>query len=269
MSRVNFHTHTSRCKHAYGKDEEYVISAIENQYKILGFSDHSCWKYNTGFVSGMRMRLNEFDGYKNSILSLKEKYKDYIEIRFGMEAEYFQKYMEWMLDFCIKEDIDYLILGNHYNKSDELGCYYGHCSYNRINDYFEDCIKGMETGMYAYLAHPELILRSHRWDENIEMGFHRICQKAKELDIPLEYNVLGLQMNMRMNKEMYPHKKFWKIASFYHNKAIIGMDAHQPRDLDAELYDLAFYHLSKYDVEIVKDIPKIDYQKIKKNFNKK
>ena len=34
MSRVNFHTHTSRCKHAYGKDEEYVISAIENQYKI-------------------------------------------------------------------------------------------------------------------------------------------------------------------------------------------------------------------------------------------
>ena len=74
MSRVNFHTHTSRCKHAYGKDEEYVISAIENQYKILGFSDHSCWKYNTGFVSGMRMRLNEFDGYKNSILSLKEKF---------------------------------------------------------------------------------------------------------------------------------------------------------------------------------------------------
>lgn len=269
MNRTNFHTHTKRCHHAIGADEEFVVKSIENRYGILGFSDHCCWKYNTKYQSRMRMSVSDFRGYKNSILDLREKYKDYIDIRLGMEAEYFPKYMDWMLDFCIEENIEYLILGNHFFRSDEFGCYYGRCPNNRIADYFEDCIHGMESGMYAYLAHPELILRGQSWSDEIEMGFHRVCQKAKELDFPLEYNVLGMQMNYKMGYEMYPNKKFWNIASLYHNKAIIGMDAHQVSDLDADLYDYALHNLSCFDVKIVQEIPKIDYKNLKKNFMKK
>lgn len=263
MTKRNFHTHTSRCHHATGQDEDFVVEAIESGYKELGFSDHACWKYDTNFTPRIRMTLDEFSDYKNSILSLKEKYKKYIQIDLGMEAEYFPKYMDWMLDFCIEEDIDYLILGNHYYKSDEYGCYYGSAPKNRLQNYFDDCINGLETGMYAYLAHPELIMRAHDWDEEFEWGFHRICQKAKELDIPLEYNVLGLQNNMRTNQEAYPNHRFWQIASYYHNKAIIGMDAHQTKDLNPDLYELALYNLSKYDVEIVDKIEKIDYKKLR------
>ena len=36
----NYHTHTSRCGHAIGEDEEYVIEAINASYKGIGFSDH-------------------------------------------------------------------------------------------------------------------------------------------------------------------------------------------------------------------------------------
>lgn len=36
----NYHTHTSRCGHAVGEDEEYVINAIKSGIKVLGFSDH-------------------------------------------------------------------------------------------------------------------------------------------------------------------------------------------------------------------------------------
>ena len=30
MKKYNYHTHTKRCGHAVGEDEEYVIAAINN-----------------------------------------------------------------------------------------------------------------------------------------------------------------------------------------------------------------------------------------------
>jgi Histidinol phosphatase and related hydrolases of the PHP family len=40
MIQTNWHTHTSRCGHAVGTDEEYVQAAIQGGLKTLGFSDH-------------------------------------------------------------------------------------------------------------------------------------------------------------------------------------------------------------------------------------
>ena len=158
MRQTNFHTHTSRCHHAFGNDEEFVRAAIQNGFEVLGFSDHACWKYDSNFVAHMRMKLDEFEDYKDSVLYLKDRYKKQIEIRFGLEAEYFPKYMDWLLDFCIENNIDYLIFGNHYYGTDEDRIYLGGAKGKYIKGYFDTCVEGMKTGMYAYLAHPELIL---------------------------------------------------------------------------------------------------------------
>ncbi|MBQ0064151.1 MAG: histidinol-phosphatase [Firmicutes bacterium] len=264
MRKVNFHTHTYRCNHAHGSDEEYVLEAIRNGYEELGFSDHSCWKYNSDFESHVRMSVQGFNSYKKSIMNLKEHYADQIEIKLGMEAEYFPDYMDWMLDFCIENEVDYLILGNHYDRTDETGVYFGHTTYSHMRDYFELCMEGLRTGMYSYLAHPELILRSVEWDDYVEMLFSKLCRVCKELDIPLEYNVLGMQVNMRSGKEAYPHHKFWELAGFYHNKAIIGMDAHHPAHLSKKLYEAALDNLSQYEVEIIDEIPLKDFKAIKR-----
>lgn len=261
MKQTNFHTHTWRCNHAIGSDEEFVLEAIENGFEVLGFSDHSCWKYNSNFRPRIRMKLDEFPRYKKSILNLKKKYEDVIDIHLGMEAEYFPELMDWMLDFCIEEEIEYLIFGNHYYLSDETNIYFGHCEPEYIQKYFDQCIEGMKTGMYAYLCHPELILRNQYigWNKTVEEGFHTICRLAKEMDMPLEYNVLGMQYDKRNGTIAYPHPGFWKIASQYNNKAIIGMDAHKVLDLNKDLYLEAMDSLSKYNVEIIDEIPKVDY----------
>ena len=39
--KANYHTHTTRCKHANGTEREYIEKAIEAGYQVLGFSDHS------------------------------------------------------------------------------------------------------------------------------------------------------------------------------------------------------------------------------------
>ena len=51
--KYNYHTHTKRCGHATGEDEDYVIAALNKGYKILGFSDHAMFP-NMKEEKGMR-----------------------------------------------------------------------------------------------------------------------------------------------------------------------------------------------------------------------
>ena len=53
--------------HATGDDEDYVLSAIKGGYRILGFSDHTPWKYRTDYVADMRMLPEELPGYVESL----------------------------------------------------------------------------------------------------------------------------------------------------------------------------------------------------------
>lgn len=262
--QTNYHMHTRRCHHATGKDEDYVKSAICNGFDEIGFSDHACWKYDSDYESMIRMNLREFPGYRRSIRRLQRRYKDRIRILFGMEAEYFPAYMDWLLDFCIDQEIDYLVFGNHYIGSDEYGPYTGTLPLELCQVYFDTCIAGMKTGMYACLAHPELILRDGKgWSPMVEEGFRHVCEAARDLDIPLEYNCLGLQNNHELGIEMYPHHKFWEMAASMGCKAIIGMDAHAPEDMNHLLYDFARNYLEGLNMEVVEQIEPIDYRKIR------
>lgn len=255
--KANYHTHTTRCHHASGSDESYVISAIEGGFQELGFSDHSPWKYDTAFVSNMRMKLEEFDNYYASISALKEKYKDQISIKIGLECEYYRRYMPWLEQFIKEKKLDYIILGNHYFETDELHMYYGsQCDKDSmLEDYVRTCIEGMKTGIYAYLAHPDLYCRSREWDHLSEKAAHRICQAAKENDFILEYNLAGLKMSQMIHQDLYPHPKFWQIASQYHCKAIVGVDAHENSALeDTQMYEQAKKTLTDLGLEVAETI---------------
>ena len=71
---ANYHTHTWRCRHADGTEREYVERTIEGGLKILGFSDHSPYPFPDGYDSGMRMRLDQVEGYVDTVLALKKEY---------------------------------------------------------------------------------------------------------------------------------------------------------------------------------------------------
>ena len=124
--KTNYHTHTTRCMHATGDDEDYVLSAIKGGYRILGFSDHTPWKYRTDYVADMRMLPEELPGYVESLKTLREKYHDRIDIRIGLECEYFPQYIHWLKEQTKKYQLDYIIFGNHHYHTDEKFPYFGH-----------------------------------------------------------------------------------------------------------------------------------------------
>ena len=65
--KANYHTHTTRCKHAYGSEREYIEAAIALGIKTLGFSDHIPCPYKNGFVSGIRMDMEESSEYVSTV----------------------------------------------------------------------------------------------------------------------------------------------------------------------------------------------------------
>ncbi len=253
----NYHTHTSRCMHAVGNDEDYVVSAIRSGYTVLGFSDHTPWKYNSDFVAGMRMHITQFDDYYKSIKGLKEKYKDQIDIKIGLECEYYPRYMNWLKDLVKEYNLDYLILGHHYYETDEYYPYFGSYANNNeyLDDYVDSVIEGLSTGLFSYVAHPDLYCRARNWDKYCEQAAHKLCAYCKEHDILMEYNLAGVRYTAHKKDMKYPHINFWKIAAQYNIKAIIGVDAHNPKDLeDKTTYNLALKTLQDLGIEVVEDI---------------
>lgn len=246
----NYHTHTYRCLHAIGSDEDYVKCAIQAGMKQLGFSDHTPWHYDSSFQPTMRMDKSQLDDYVKSISLLKEKYKDQIDILIGLECEYFEKYMPWLKQILQSYPIDYIILGNHYYQSDETRIYFGSpLNKSYLKSYVDHCIKAIDSGLYSYIAHPDLANFDSK-DPFYLQEMRRLCQYAKKHNMPLEFNLLGFSTGRH-----YPNKDFWQIASHYQNKVIIGFDAHSPDSLlNQNVYQQALHYLSSLNVEIIHKI---------------
>ena len=190
--KTNYHTHTTRCMHATGSDEDYVLSAIKGGYQELGFSDHTPWKYHTDYVADMRMLPEELPGYVESLHSLREKYRDQISIKIGLECEYFPAYIHWLKEKIKEYQLDYILFGNHHYHTDEKFPYFGHHTENldMLELYEESAIEGMESGLFCCLAHPDLFMRSYpQFDRHCKLISRHICRTAARLHIPLEYNI--------------------------------------------------------------------------------
>ena len=253
--RTNYHTHTARCNHAIGTDEDYVLAAIEGGYSTLGFADHIAWNYKTDYVSKSRMSPHEVEDYVNSINALKKKYQDKIEIHLGFECEYFPEYMDQVVALKDKYDIEYFIFGNHFHKSDEAHPFYGvFCDDKYLSMYMQDLKKGMSTGLFAYVAHPDLFMRArHIFDDKCREASIEICKWAKDNDVILEYNLEGMHRS-----HGYPNTNFWKIAASFNNRVIIGVDAHGPSSLsDTSLYDRALNELNELGLKPLEDLYEI------------
>ena len=232
MKKVNYHTHTYRCLHAVGADEDYVGAALESGFELLGFSDHTPWKYQTDYVPDHRMPLSDFENYVDSIRQLQAKYRNRLQIHLGLECEYFPEYMPWLKELIAAYEIEYVLFGNHYYHSDETGPYFGShtVTSEMLRLYEESIIDGLETGIYSCLAHPDLFMASYpRFDRLCEQVVRRICQTAVRLTVALEYNLGYRPYAEPGDRKGFPCKDFWSIAKDEGCTAIIGIDAHDPK----------------------------------------
>lgn len=221
---ANYHTHTVRCNHAHGTEREYVEAAIKAGFKTLGFSDHVPQPYPDSFTSGIRMAMSDIEDYTSVLTTLKEEYKHDIEILIGYETEYTTKYFRTLVKELCNYPIDYMILGQHYVPDEIEGSYMGMpvVSEKILKQYADLVIEGLHTGLFTYLAHPDLIhFIGH--EDSYDKQMSRITDTAIELDIPLEVNVYGF-----VDGRHYPCDRYFKAASAKGARFVLGCDAHEP-----------------------------------------
>lgn len=248
---ANYHAHTFRCRHAYGTEQEYIEAAIEMGIKELGFSDHIPCPFRDGYVSGIRMTMEEAQGYVETIRRLAWQYQGAIRLYVGFEAEYLPEFYDEQMRMFNRLDCDYLILGQHFLRSEASGPYMGTETDDegRIRAYVDTVIAGMETGSFLYLAHPDLI-NYRGMDAVYDWEMTRLCRRLLELDIPLELNVLGMGTGRN-----YPSDRFWKIPGEIGNRVILGLDAHCVEHMkDRGSYAKCMEIVEKYNLNLINSI---------------
>lgn len=249
---ANYHTHTPRCNHATGSEREYVQSAIRAGLEILGFSDHAPCVFPGEYYSWHRMRMEELDDYVRSVLKLREEYKGQLEIPLGLELEYYPGLFHELMHILKEQPIDYLLLGQHFIGDEIDEPYSGDATSDAavLERYCDQVIDGMNTGLFTYLAHPDLI--NYTGDEKTYIRhMRRLCREAKDCGIPLEWNLLGMTKGRN-----YPDIRFWELAAEEGCDVILGWDAHKPQSMeDSRTLNKAMEMIRGLDLKIMETVP--------------
>ena len=89
----------------------------------------------------------------DTILRLRDQYRDDIEIHLGLEAEYYPEIWEGLLKLIEPYPIEYLLLGQHYIHNEYEGDRYngkpGHSDADLLL-YCSQCKEALETGRSVY-----------------------------------------------------------------------------------------------------------------------
>ncbi len=243
---TNYHTHTKRCRHARGEDREYVENAIKAGLKELGFSDHAPYVFDGNYDSGYRMFLNQANEYKNSILSLKEEFKNDIKIYYGFELEYYKDSFKREIEYLNTLEPEYLILGQHFVGGEPYGTYVAYINEDsELKNYVDECIEALSSEKFKYIAHPD-IAGYNFTPSVIDREYTRLLEFCKENDYPVEINVLGLQ-----GRRWYPKRKFFELAEKVGTKVIVGIDGHNPNAISIDSFDLAKNFIKDLNLNVV------------------
>ncbi|MCQ2792465.1 MAG: histidinol-phosphatase [Bacilli bacterium] len=239
MNKIQYcyHSHTYRCGHAIGEDEDYIKKAIEFGLKNYGVSDHVILP--NIIQEGMRGPCTLLNNYLDSIKKLKEKYQKQINIYTGFECEYMPQYVEYYHSLLKEKKVDYLILGQHCYFKDNQVVWYHHLDRTTcLTQYTNHLIKGMSTGLFLYVAHPDLFMGfTDKWDDLTKECAQKIIDAAVKYDIPLEINLAHARVyGMRefagvFTYYQYPFTPFWDMVAKSKAKVVIGFDAHRPIDV--------------------------------------
>ncbi len=252
----NYHTHTVRCSHATGTEEEYVLRAIEGGVKFMGFSEHIPFVEPDGTELFYRLPMAEAKEHCDEVFRLKEEYKDKIDLTLGFEMEYYAPYFEGMLKNAVSLGAKYLILGQHFllpahytgTPTDDV---------EKLKMYVDWVLEAMNTGVFTYLAHPDVM--HFTGDISIyQKEMRRICKEATKLNMPLELNLLGIREN-----RYYPTSHFWEMAGEEKCPVTFGFDAHNPSAaFDETSIPVAMEMVEKYKLNYIGRPKLIDIQKL-------
>ncbi|MCA0758121.1 histidinol-phosphatase HisJ [Paenibacillus sp. N4] len=234
---IDYHTHHARCGHAVGELEEYVRKGIEIGLAQLGLSDHMPLLHvnPATYYPEMAMPMEELPRYVEECLSLKEKYKDRIDIRIGLEGDYIEGCEEQIEAIVKAYPWDYVIGSVHFLGEWDITDFrqtHGWEGRDRMavyEQYYDAVAKAAATGFYDYIGHIDVIKRfGFKPEGDVTHLENAALEAVKKNGLAIELNASGLRMPV---EEMFPSRRMLEYAHKLGIPVTIGSDAHQPERL--------------------------------------
>lgn len=220
------HMHTPLCKHAVGEPEHYAETALANGLKGIIFTCHS--PMPRGFWPQVRMGMDEFDEYVRIVTRAADAFRGDLEIRLGMESDYFPGFEDWIDELHRKAGFHYCLGSVHWQGKDYHERYETGDVMAFRRTYFKLLADSAETGLFDCLAHPDLVknYRHHDWDfEQVREDVATALDRIARTGVAMELNTSGLHKSY---SEMNPGPEMLKMMCERHIPVVIGSDSHKP-----------------------------------------
>lgn len=255
----NLHGHTIYCD-GKNKAEDYILAAIEKNFVSVGLSGHSY----TAFDTEPCMSEKGTQEYLEEMRSLKERYKDKIEVYIGIEADFYTGYDKG----TDKEmGLDFRIGSVHYIKDkvkDEYYCVdntpeilaYGIKNYDNGNErsfieaYYDNIMEMVHTQKPDILGHLDLVRKFNKdrkyFDENTDWynrKINHVLDEIAETDTIIEINTGGISRGW--TETPYPSIPILKKILDRNIPITISSDVHAVENID-------FYF--KESIDMIKNI---------------
>jgi len=214
--------------------EQVVLSAIEKGLLTLGFSDHSYTPFDKGYC----LKKEKISDYINEISSLKEKYRDKIELLCGIEQDYYSSPSPEGLDFVIGS-VHYIKIGNDYvpvdNTPEHLNAaaekYFGGDIYALTEEYYRLVGMVAEKTNADIIGHFDLITKFNEKEKLFDQSHPRYIAAWKgaadrllKANIPFEINTGAISRGYRTTP--YPEKSIVEHIKQKGGRLILSSDSH-------------------------------------------
>ena len=243
------HMHTPLCKHARGEPTAYAAQAERVGLRGITFTCHSPMPEN--WDAGVRMTLAQLPQYVDMIGAARAEYAGRVDVRLGLESDYFPGTEGWVADVHSQADFSY-ILGSVHALTKEFKARYqnGRTRLEYERSYFESLADAAETGLYDCLSHPDIVKIAHpkQYDVADHLDTIRpILDRIARTGVAMELNTSGLN---KPYPEMNPGDVMLSEMAQRGIPVVIGSDSHDPHRVGAD-FDKALANLQNAGYERV------------------
>lgn len=228
MTRLLYetHSHTPLCKHAVGRPEEYAGIAAESGLKGILITCHN--PMPDGFSADVRMSVDELDEYVDMVASARDLWQGRVDVRLGLEADYFAGYESWLEKQLSSRDFHYVLGSVHPQTAEFRPRYWRNDPVEVQRVYFQLLGDAAETRLFDCMAHPDLIKNEapNDWQPlRIMDDIRRALDRIAAVGVAMELNTSG---ENKVIPEMNPFPAMLAEMAARGIPVVIGSDAHVP-----------------------------------------
>lgn len=247
MVPYNFHMH-SKFSDGSCMPEDYVVEAIKQQFKGLGFSEHSVLPFSNTFAL-----KNEVD-YCAEIERLRKIYSDQIDLYISLEADFIPGMSESMVSLKKRLELDYIIGSVHLVREtddsedlwfidgpviqtydDGINGIYGGNAKKAVTTYWHQVNQMIMKEQFDLIGHLDKIKMHNkgRWFNEEDDWYLSLVNETidliEEKKLLVEINTRGLYK--KRSETFFPGEYILKRLKEADIGIVISSDAHHPSEI--------------------------------------